>query len=181
MSGSDSWSYADRIFQGISEGQLRTIPDQEQHSLIWVLWHISRIEDVTMNILIVNDQQVYHQDEWKTKLNAPIHHAGNVISKSDLWALNHQVDPDLLFKYRNAVGCQTRKIVNNLSWEQLYQKTSRECLDRIMSEGALLQEAEVINEYWSRRKIFQLLLMPPTRHLMTHLNEAYAIRRVLGL
>ena len=181
MSGSGSWSYADRVFQGISERQFRMIPDQEEHSMIWILWHISRIEDLTMNILIINDQQVYYQNEWNAKLNAPIHHTGNVISKTDLRALNHQVDPELLFSYRNAVGRQTRKIVRNLSWEQLNKKPTRECLDRIMSEKALLQEAKVINEYWSRRKIFKLLLMPPTRHLMTHLNEAYNMRRVLGI
>jgi len=181
MSGSGSWSYADRIFQGISEVQFRLMPDQEEHSLIWILWHISRIEDLTMNILIINDQQVYCQDEWKAKLNAPIHHTGNVISKADLRALNRQVDPELLVRYWNAVGRQTRKIVRNLSWEQLNKKPTRECLDRIMSERALLQEAKEINEYWSRRKIFQLLLMPPTRHLMTHLNEAYNMRRALGL
>jgi hypothetical protein len=179
MSGEDTWSYADEVFQGLSESQLRTISEKEKHSLIWILWHISRIEDVTMNILVADGGQVYHRDNWGSKLNSPIQHTGNIIQDDDLYALSRQVNPDHMFSYRIAVGRQTRRIIENLPGEDLAKKPTPDRLERLLTEGAVIPEAEILIKYWSRRKIYQLLLMPPTRHLMVHLNEAYSIRKTL--
>ena len=179
VSDTDTWSYADQVFEGLSQSQLRKIPENQDHSLIWILWHISRIEDVTMNILIADGVQVYHHNGWKQKLNAAIHHTGNNINDTDVLALSQQVNSDQLFEYRIEVGRQTRRIVSTLSREELAQKVSRDRLDRILDEGAVLQGSEELITYWSRRKIFQLLLMPPTRHLLVHLNEALALKKLL--
>ncbi|MCK4800662.1 MAG: DinB family protein [Anaerolineales bacterium] len=179
MSGEDAWSYADEVFKGLTESQLRTFPEKEEHSLIWILWHISRIEDVTMNILVADGIQVYHRDNWESKLNSPIQHTGNNIQDDDLYALTRQVNPDQLFSYRIAVGRQTRRVIENLPGEDLAKKPTPTRLERLLTEGAVIPEAEILIRYWSRRKIFQLLLMPPTRHLMVHLNEANSLRKTL--
>ena len=177
MSGLNSWSYADEVFLGLEEKQLREIPLNQEHSLLWILWHISRIEDMTMNILVGNNDQLFFQEDWVKKLNGPIHHSGNEISAQDLRSLSHDVDLDQLFLYRDAVGQETSRIVKDLTTEVLSGKPGNDQLDRILEEGAVLPEAKVIIEYWSRKKVYQLLLMPPTRHLMVHLNEAYDLRK----
>ena len=180
MSRLDSWSYADEIFTGLEEGQFRIIPEKEDHSLIWILWHISRIEDVTMNVLVAGGSQVYLQDQWKRKLASPINLVGNLINPGDLLNLTLNVDLKNLFAYRAAVGRQTRHIVKGLELEELGQKVQPDRLDRLVNEGAVLPDAEGLLDYWGNRKIFEMLLMPPTRHLMTHLNEAYSLRRLLN-
>lgn len=43
-------------------------------------------------------------------------------------------------------------------------------------EGAVIDEARWLIEYWSRRKIAGLLLMPPTRHNFVHLNKSMRIK-----
>ena len=179
MSGMDSWSYADEIFTGLEEGQFRIIPEREDHSLIWILWHISRIEDVTMNVLVAGGSQLYLQDQWKMKLASPIDHVGNLINPGNLLKLTLNVDLKNLFAYRDAVGRQTRHIVRGLDLEGLGQKVQPDRLDRLVNEGAVLPDAEGLLDYWGKRKIFEMLLMPPTRHLMTHLNEAYSLVRIL--
>ena len=179
MSGMDGWSYADEIFTGLEEGQFRIIPEKEDHSLIWILWHISRIEDVTMNVLVAGGSQLYLQDQWKMKLASPIDHVGNLINPGDLLYLTLNVDLKNLFAYRDAVGRQTRHIVRGLDLEGLGQKVQPDRLDRLVNEGAVLPDAEGLLDYWGKRKIFEMLLMPPTRHLMTHLNEVYSLVRIL--
>lgn len=180
MSGKGSWSYADEVFLGLEEEQFRKIPPDQEHSLLWILWHISRIEDITMNILVGNNDQIYFRQDWVKKLNAPIYHSGNEMSANDIRILSNDVDLDQLFYYRNAVGQETIRIVGDLTTEILSGKPGNDQLDLILNEGAVLPEAKVIIEYWSRRRIFQLLLMPPTRHLMVHLNEANDLRKKLG-
>nr|WP_259545635.1 hypothetical protein [Heyndrickxia oleronia] len=38
-----------------------------KNSIVWHLWHITRIEDMTMNILIANDEQVSVIGNWTEK------------------------------------------------------------------------------------------------------------------
>jgi len=179
MSSSLDWSYADEVFSSLGEDRYRKIPQGNDHSLIWILWHISRIEDITMNILIAERDQIYIKNGWKDKLASPIHYTGNQINDNDLVALSQSIDPDLLHEYRIEVGRQTQVIVSGLTIERLSDKVAPSNLERILREGAVLAESEELLAYWGNRKIYQLLLMPPTRHVLVHLNEALDLRKRL--
>ena len=179
ISGSRKWSYADKVFSDLTERQFREIPAGTEHSLIWILWHISRIEDITINILIADDEQIYIQDNWISRLASPIHYTGNQINQTDLVRLSEFINPDDLQDYRNAVGEQTRSIVTNITIERLSERVAPSGLARIVKEGAVLPESVELLTYWGNRKIYQLLLMPPTRHLLVHLNEAWDLRQKL--
>ena len=50
--GQEAWSYADEIFSDVTIEGFRQVPGDEGHSLLWILWHISRIEDITMRVLV---------------------------------------------------------------------------------------------------------------------------------
>jgi hypothetical protein len=180
ITGSAAWSYADEIFSDLSEEGFREIPRGEEHSLIWILWHISRIEDITMKILVQGAVQEYLSGEWEQRISSPIHHTGNSAPQEDLALVTDQANLVHLLAYRNSVGANTRKLIEDLSWESLRAKVLPERLDRLVDEGAVLKEAEGLLAYWGKRKIHELLLMPPTRHLMVHLNEAWSIKKKLG-
>ena len=49
-------------------------------------------------------------------------------------------------------------------------------LQQVMAEGAIVEAASGIADYWGKRTIAGLLLMPPTRHNFVHLNEALRIK-----
>jgi hypothetical protein len=177
VSGSQDWSYAENVLSDLHEDQYRIIPPGGDHSLIWILWHISRIEDITMNLLVTEEDQVYTSGNWIEILKSPIHYTGNLITQADLRALSNEVDPFDLMDYRDAVGIRTRQIINQIESERLKEKVSPSGLERILDEGAVLPESEELLAYWGRKKIYQLLLMPPTRHLIVHLNEALDLRK----
>ena len=46
-------------------------------------------------------------------------------------------------------------------------------------QSDVLPEASGVLEYWSRRTMAGLLLMPATHHNLTHLNEAVRIKHCL--
>jgi hypothetical protein len=50
-------------------------------------------------------------------------------------------------------------------------------VQQVMDEGVVVEEARAIANYWSRRNIAGLLLMPATRHNLVHLNEALRLKR----
>jgi hypothetical protein len=86
------------------------------------------------------------------------------------------VDQQALRGYRAAVGLATREIVQQLTPEQLKARVDPARLQRVLDQGAVLPSAIELIEYWSRRTIAGLLLMPPTRHNMVHINEAFKLK-----
>jgi hypothetical protein len=47
----------------------------------------------------------------------------------------------------------------------------------VQDERAVLEAASDITDYWGKRTIAGLLLMPATRHNLVHLNEALRLKQ----
>ncbi len=172
-------SFEDEILDDLTEEQFRCIPPGGEHSIAWILFHLARIEDITMNMLVAGTPQLFVQEGWAEKLRVTILHSANEMDDASVAVLSAQIDLDALRAYRLAVGRRTREIVRKIKPEELKQKADPSRSQRIMDEGALLPEAIEILKYWSKRTIAGLLLMPPTRHNFLHLNEALRIKQKL--
>jgi hypothetical protein len=87
------------------------------------------------------------------------------------------VDIEALRAYRMSVGRRTREIVMQLKPDELKQKVDPFRLQKVREEGAVVEAARGIIDYWGKRNIAGLLLMPATRHNLVHLNEALRLKR----
>ena len=179
MARTKLWSFEDEVLSDLTEDQIRCIPMGGEHSIAWILFHLARIEDITMNLLIAGTPQLFFRDGWWKNLNVDIRHSANQMDNTGVEALSAQINIAELRAYRQAVGRRTREIVKKLKPETLNQKAEASRLQNVMDEGALLPEAIGILYYWSKRTIAGLLLMPPTRHNFLHLNEALRIKQKL--
>ena len=47
-----TWSFADELLDGMSQEQMRQILPNQEQSVVWLLWHMTRIEDVALNMLV---------------------------------------------------------------------------------------------------------------------------------
>lgn len=177
MSSAGSLSFEDNVINDMADNQMRGIPDRMDHSIVWILWHLARIEDVTMNMLVAGTKQVFDRGKWSGKLKVSLIHTGNAMSKREITELSNGIDINQLRKYRVAVGRQTEKIVKLLDSAEFDQKVSSTRLDLVLRERAVVEGAKGLIDYWSKRTIAGLLLMPPTRHCFIHLNEALKIKK----
>ncbi len=177
MSQSGLWSFEDEIWQGLNKDAFRIIPKNGEHSLAWIFWHMARIEDVTMNILVADAPQLLIKDNWLKKLKTTQRDTGNGIDLEAITELSSTLNMDALRNYRIAVGRRTREIVQQLHPEQLKEKVNPARLQRILEEGAVIEAAKDLIAYWGRHTISGLLLMPPTRHNLVHLNEALRVKQ----
>lgn len=173
------WSYEDVLLGDLDETQVRQIPDKVDHSIAWILWHIARCEDITMNILIAGSPQVLNREEWLDHLHIQVADTGNTMDMDERAAFSNAVDIPVLRAYRLAVGKRTREIVQGLKVSDLKKKPSPAAIARVWDEGAVLEGADGIVEYWRKRTYAGLLLMPATRHNLTHLNEANQIKKII--
>lgn len=177
MSGEKLWSYEDDLLDDVNTTQAKHIPDGLDHSIVWVLWHLARIEDIAMSILVGGIEQVFIRYGWMNRLKIHLMHSGNEMAASEVAILSQDINYSALRAYRVAVGCQTLEIVSQLSPQELTKKVPEDRLQRVLAEGAVVPQAQPIIDYWSRRTIAGLLLMPATRHNLVHLNEIAKLKK----
>jgi len=179
MTTRGEWSFEDEVLDKLDEIAIRMVPIRSEHSIAWILWHLARIEDVSMNILVAGTDQIFERQGWGEKLNSLISDTGNEFDLEQVTQLSKVVNLDNLKKYRIAVGLSTQQIVSQLSPALLKQKVNPDRIIKVRESGAVMPAASGILDYWSKRTIAGLLLMPPTRHCFLHLNEALRIKRWL--
>jgi hypothetical protein len=107
----------------------------------------------------------------------PFQDCGNEMFAKDMHKLSQEIDLQKLRDYRLAVGRRTREIVQQLEEADLKTKVDPRRIQRVLDEGAILSSAQGIADYWSRRDIAGLLLMPASRHNLVHLGEAWKLKK----
>ncbi len=172
------YSFADEVWEGASEATLRCVPPKFEHSIAWIIWHLARIEDMTMNGLLAGKTQVFFQNDWPTKLKIDLRHSGNVVmDDADVTELSKVIDIDALKTYRLAVGRSTQEVVKTLEADDLERNVEPARLQELLENGSVVEEASDLLTYWGSLTIAGLLLMPPTRHNFVHLNEALKVKK----
>lgn len=179
VSGLSEATFEDQLWEGLSDDQARIIPPGTEHSIAWCIWHITRIEDLTMNLLVAGGPQLLLEDDWLTRLNLPYRDTGNAQPAPDTAALSNLIDLPSLRLYRRAVGMRTRQIVQSLSPAALKARVPPQRIEMIWRDAAVLPDGREVVDYWAGRTLAGLLLMPATRHPLIHLNEALRIVHIM--
>lgn len=178
MSHSGLPSFSDEVWQDAREWTIRCVPPKMEHSIAWLVWHIARIEDMTMNVLLAGKPQLFHREDWPAKLNITIPHSGNVVMDiAEVVKLSREIDIEALRAYRLAVGRSTRGAVIALGLDEFEHKVDPARLRQLLDDGSVAEGAMGLIEYWGNLTVGGLLLMPPTRHCLVHLNEALKVKK----
>ncbi len=156
------------------------MPSKDDETIVWALWHITRIEDLTMNVLIADENQIFNND-WKLKMNVNVSDTGNAMTDDEIMKLSKDMCIKELLNYRDAVGLRTQEIVKNLKPEDMKKAIPKDRLDKIVDIGGLTEQKDSIwlLNYWGEKDYAGLLLMPPTRHLMMHINDCYNLKEAI--
>jgi hypothetical protein len=164
------WPYQDEVLGGLNEAQYRYIPAGGQ-SVIWKLWHSTRVEDLTVNLLLAGAKCSLLNAKWLERLGTPYVDAGNDMPDADVARLSKLMNIKALLAYRLAVGRRTQSILRKLKSETLLEKPAPERILRIVNEKGVREKAAWLLKFWGGNPYANLLLMPMTRHLFVHLNE----------
>ncbi len=172
---------ADLLFRDLSPAEYAFMPSPKDETVAWAVWHIARIEDLTINMLAAGLEQVFNA-ERKERINAFCSDTGNSMTGDEIIRFSNEIRFEELLAYRNAVGMRTREIIKGLSAGDMKRKITPEGINKIRSEGGVASGSEWLLEYWGKKDVAGILLMPATRHLMLHLNDCskykYKIRTV---
>jgi hypothetical protein len=178
VSSRDFQTNADVLLDGLTEAAFGFIPENRNISIAWNLWHITRIEDLTANILISDNAQVFN-NSWMKKMKSTVTDTGNAMSPEEIRDFSLNIKMNELRGYRREVGKKTRKIIKALKHDDLGRKFRKEQVDRILNEGGVLdaEGSKWLIGFWVRKTVAGILLMPVTRHQNSHLNDSLKMKK----
>ena len=179
VSEADIYSFESEIWQNLPLDSpiIRRIPTKSEHSIVWCIWHLARIEDVTMGVLLSGESQLFEMGDWGMQMGIPYRDTGNAMTSTEIDAISQVIDIEALQAYRIAVGKRTREIVRHLKAGQLKTKVKPDRLQSLLDSGAVCAESHYLLDYWGGLTHAGLLLMPPTRHNLVHINEALRLKK----
>lgn len=170
-------SYLDEIIDGLSDTEFRIMPSKHNTTVVWNIWHITRVEDLTVNILIANSGQVLNT-KWLERMKVEIKDTGNAMSDEEIISFSKKISLQELQNYRNAVGSKTKQIIKDLKREDLKRKFEQSQVNKILEVGGVTEhpQSNWLLDFWGKKTVSGILLMPVTRHQIVHLNDCSKIK-----
>lgn len=175
--GTQSVTYMDEIWDGLNDIAFRTMPTIKDVTVAWNIWHITRIEDLTVSILIQDANQVL-DNRWLSKLGTRVTDTANAMTDDEIIRFSSEINRNALYEYRYAVGMQTKTVIESLSFNDLKRKFSPNQLTRIYEEGGVIDHKDSIwlLDFWGRKNVAGIFQMPVTRHQIVHLNDCAKLK-----
>src|SRR5438132_4905227 len=99
--GGNKMSAAERTFGGLTEDQMRVRPREDLNSLAWLMWHISRAEDIMLNAVLNGRDQVF-DDAWMRRLEIDRKDFGIGMTSAEVSDLTNEIEVVELRDLRDA-------------------------------------------------------------------------------
>jgi uncharacterized damage-inducible protein DinB len=148
--------------KGLSVEQLNFRPDDQHHSIAWVLWHLARTEDVVMRALVQKKPELWVEGGWPAKLGMPERGQGTGQTPEQAAQVRIE-DPEAFLAYAREVWRDIDSYLSGLKEEDLdapypwrRSPTGEEPLGQVIGNHVMT-------------------------HLFGHRNEIYWLRSLQGL
>ena len=178
LAAAGGFTMQDDTLKRMPEADLRVTPEG-LCSIVWHIWHMTRIEDVAVNTLLRGQPEVLDSGGWLAHLGVEQRVVGTGDTEDEVRELSERVDLAGLLAYRDAVGRQTRAVVSDINLQSL------EAVPDIAAHLAAVppivgeRAAWLLRFYEGKTGAF-LLTFPVTNHSFMHWAEARVTRGRLG-
>lgn len=171
----------DSTLQGMTDAQVRAVPQAGMNSVAWVLWHMARSEDQAVHLL-GGRKQVFEEGSWAAKMKVADRHTGSGHTPADVARVSGTVDLAALRDYRVAVGMRTQEILRAMKPADLAGTVDLAAVRRGVSVGAWGEspDAAAIEKNWSVRTKGYAVTFYGITHNVGHWGEVTTIKGLLS-
>jgi hypothetical protein len=148
-------------------------------SIAWLLWHLTRHQDVAVHVVVRGGIDVLHGGGWAERVGAGAFAPGTGLSEGDDRAAAAALDPHALVAYVDAVWDATAAWLAEVTPGQL---------DRVPDAPAGLRRLDVSEaEYdwlyrmWDGKPVSFHVSWETVGHGFNHLGEMVHLRNTMGL
>jgi len=172
-----------RFFAKLNEAQLRTRPTATTNSIVWNIWHLLRIEDITLSRFVANVPQVHAQSNWTQRLAIPYGDMGTAMASADVDVLSQQINLAELQNYAAAVAAQGTASLNAFDvartgqrWDEAHMRAV------VIGESVCIPAiAEGVVSYWGSLTVDQFVVNYTTLHPSLHVGEIGVLASLQGV
>jgi hypothetical protein len=176
------WKEEDTICSDITEEQLRHRPTPQHNSIVWLLWHLARCEDVAVNTVIRGGAEVLDRDRWLPKLGITSRHLGTGATLAEVDVISQSVNLAALRAYRAAVGRETQAWASTLDFALLDRLVAAGEVQRAIAKGDFSEQGAWVGPYWAEVAWTHatFLFWLAVEHHWLHIGEIWVIRNLLN-
>jgi hypothetical protein len=162
-----------KLFDGLSESDYNSKINKKLRTIAYGIWHSTRIEDMTMNCLVLNQQQIFDRGNLFGIIINNFRSTGNELNGNEIVDVTRQMNISHLLNYQKVVWDSTNKNILALSFDDLIRKMNRVKLDQLLDDGSVSKHinANWLIDFWGNKTVAGLLMMPMCRHHIVHINE----------
>lgn len=172
----------DSVWDRLDHAQVRMqLPGH--NSLAWLLWHIARSEDASVNRLVRGTPEVLDRDGWLQRLEVDVRYPGTGMSEEDVADLSRRINIKALHAYRDAVGRETRSWIESSELRGL-DHIVEDASERVAASGnypPAVAEAMTRAGLFEGRTAASYLVRGPLLHSALHLGECIHVIETLGV
>jgi hypothetical protein len=173
----------ERWLAGLSEAQMRRRPRAGLNSVVWLLWHMARTEDVAVNLVVAARSQVF-DEAWARRMSIPRPDMGTGMTADEVATLSEQADVAVVRRYRAAVGLRTREVLQTMpagAWDEILSLTDTTRAAAVDAFGPNDEWVEGVGHRpWQGHTRGYQLGQTAIRHNTAHIGEAVTIRSLAG-
>ena len=167
--------------ENLDEDQIRCSP-YGMNSIVWLLWHIVRCEDVGINRFVANSPQVIDQNNWYERLNLKRRDIGTGMNYEEVIELSNSIEINALKEYLTAVAINTQELIKNLDCNELNNYPDPKYVrDVLNNEGVINENSKWVEEHYINKTRGWFLGHLGLTHAKGHLSQILIIRKLQGL
>ena len=148
----------DQLWKMLDKKDFSIMPTTKDVTIAWNIWHITRIEDLTVNILLNCSEQIYNK-KWQKKMKVSVTDTGNAMTDDEIMELSRNMNIEVLKEYRKVVGDKIENLKDelenlklklkpeNLSNEDIRKQILDEC-----TNGEYSRDLSVLTYYKIRKE-----------------------------
>jgi len=163
-------------YKGYSKQPFLNAKGYESKTMAYSLFHIFRIEDIVLNLIIRNKEQILFKGGYDKKF--PLITTGNELVKEEIRLFSEKIDIELLHKYIKEVYEDTNLYLNDLKFDDLKYKPSQDDVEKAYHQGMVSDKpcAIWLIDYWKTKNVLGFLKMPLSRHWIMHIEAFLRIK-----
>jgi len=159
------------IFDNSSDKDYEVMPLSTDKTIAYYIYHLTRIEDITLHTLIMDEEQIFHSNHYQKKLGIGISTTGNELNEHQIIDFSKQIDIKVLKVYVKEVYQRTNEVISQMSYKEIRTKVSEDRKNKLVDLGSVSKDESAfwLVDYWCKKDYLGLVKMPFTSHQFLHL------------
>lgn len=148
-------------------------------TIAYSLYHVFRIEDIVANSLIKKSTQIFFEKDYQNRMHSSIITTGNELVKQEIAEFSSKLDIDELYQYITDVDTATTQLLKKLTYQDSKIKMTEQDKEMVRELKVVSEDENAIwlIDYWCKKNIQGLILMPFSRHWIMHVEASIRIEK----